>query len=107
MYILKLVAFVFTGDGLQDIAILEAPGMESPLDELSTEVKENLSMYYLKDENGSAQSFYLSEGDHGFINFTKNKNNVPQFIGPKYYYRLLPQQQLILNSNLVQNQFWK
>ncbi|GAB2999307.1 RagB/SusD family nutrient uptake outer membrane protein [Cyclobacterium sediminis] len=107
MYVPQLGAFDVTGDGLQDIAILEAPGMESPLDELSTEVKENLSMYYLKDENGSAQSFYLSEGDHGFINFTKNKNNVPQFIGPKYYYRPLPQQQLILNSNLVQNQFWK
>ncbi|GAB3652401.1 RagB/SusD family nutrient uptake outer membrane protein [Echinicola sediminis] len=107
MYVPQLGAMDVTGDGVEDIAILEAPGKEGPLQGLPSEVREGLSMYYLVDENGSAQSFYLTEGDHGFISFTKNKNNVPSFMGPKYYYRPVPLQQMVLNPNLIQNEFWK
>lgn len=46
MYIPQLGALDVTGDGLQNIAILEVREMKSPLDELPTEVKEILSMYY-------------------------------------------------------------
>ncbi|WP_215224044.1 RagB/SusD family nutrient uptake outer membrane protein [Echinicola shivajiensis] len=107
MYIPQLGALDVTGDGVEDIAILERPGMEEPISDLPEEVRESLSKYYLVDESGSPQSFYLSEGDHGFIQFTKNKDNVPVFDSPKYYYRPVPQQQIVLNPNLEQNKYWK
>ncbi|PZX56770.1 RagB/SusD family nutrient uptake outer membrane protein [Algoriphagus chordae] len=106
MYFPSLGAFDVTGDGIEDIAILEKPGSEGVLSGFSEEVRNSLSKFYLLDENGTPQSFYLSEGNKGFVRFTKNKDNPPMFEGPKYYYRPIPQQQLVLNPNLEQTTFW-
>jgi len=106
MYFPSLGAFDVTGDGVEDIALLQKPGDEGVLAGLPDAVRSSLSKYFLQDENGTPQSFYLSEGTKGFVRFTKNKNNPPMFEGPKYYYRPIPQQQLVLNPNLEQTKYW-
>lgn len=101
MYISKLGGIDVTGDGKEDIAILEAPGKEDPLTTLPADIKSKIVKYYLSDG-----SFYLSNGTYGNIVFTKDKVQPRDFNENKYYYFPIPQQQIILNKNLTQPAGW-
>jgi hypothetical protein len=102
MYLPKLGAYDVTGDGIEDIAILQAANQEGPLDGLSADVKKNLVKYYLSDN-----SFYLSNGNSGFIMFPENISAPRSFIEPKYYYFPIPMQQILLNPQLKQPTGWQ
>jgi len=102
MYVAKLGAYDVTGDGVEDIAILQAPNQETPLDGLSADVKKNLVKYYLSDN-----SFYLSNTTSGFIMFPENLSSPRSFIEPKYYYFPIPMQQILLNPQLKQPSGWQ
>ncbi len=106
IYIPALGAFDVTGDGVPDVAVLEAFGKTGPIDGLSQDVKDNLNFFYLKDSEGNEQSIYLSEGDHGHVLFTRDKLTQRVFVEPKYYYRPIPQEQIVLNKNLKQMFGW-
>ncbi|MEN7547649.1 RagB/SusD family nutrient uptake outer membrane protein [Rapidithrix thailandica] len=106
MYVPALGAFDVTGDGEVDIAILESPDKLGPIAHLTKEEQDALSKYFLIDSDGAEQNFYLSEGTSGFIRFVRDKNITRDFVEPKYYYRPIPQQQLLLNPNLEQTIFW-
>lgn len=101
MYVAKLGAYDVTGDGVEDVAILQAAGQETPLDGLPADVKAKLVKYYLSDN-----SFYLSNGTSGFIMFPENQTTPRSFIEPKYYYFPIPMQQILLNPQLKQPTGW-
>ena len=101
MYVPALGALDVTGDGQYDIAILQEEGAEGPIAGLPADVRDNLVKYYLSDN-----SFYLSNGNSGFIQFVRDQQQPRSFIEPKYYYRPIPLQQTLLNPNLKQPPGW-
>lgn len=100
IYVPALGALDVTGDGEFDIAILEEPGAEGPIAGLPDDVRESLVKYYL-----DGGTYYLSEGDSGFIRFTKDQQQPRDFLD-KYYYFPIPLQETLLNTNLTQPQGW-
>ena len=102
IYVPALGALDVTGDGVVDIAILEAKGKEEPLAQLPADLKAKVVQYYLSDG-----TFYLSNGTSGTIRFSKDRAQPRQFDEGKSYYRPIPQQQLTLNKNLVQTNGWE
>lgn len=106
MYVPALGAIDVSGDGKPDIAILASPKDESPIAGLPEDVKKDLSKFYLKDENGKDNNFYLQNGATGNIMFTRDRDQPRVFAEPKYYYRPVPQDQLVLNPALKQIFGW-
>lgn len=106
MFIPALGAYDVTGDGVVDIAVLASPSDESPIAGLPEDVKKALTKYYLKGADGNNNTFYLSEGTSGFVRFTRDRDQPRTFIEPKYYYRPIPRQQVLLNPNLKQIFGW-
>ncbi|RPD42863.1 RagB/SusD family nutrient uptake outer membrane protein [Chitinophaga barathri] len=107
MYVPALGALDVSGDGIQDIAILASPNDESPIAGLPENIKKNLAKFYLKDATGKDNNFYLKNGNSGHIFFIRDRDQPRVFIEPKYYYRPIPQDQLLLNSNLKQIFGWE
>lgn len=107
MYVPALGALDVSGDGNPDIAILASPNDESPIAGLPEDVKKNISKFYLKDASGKDNNFYLKNGTSGNILFTRDRDQPRTFIEPKYYYRPIPQDQLILNTKLKQIFGWE
>lgn len=101
MYVPSLGGVDVTGDGVEDIAILEAPGQEGPIAGLPDAVKASIVKYYLSDG-----SFYLSENNKGSIMFGRDKQQPRNFIEPKYYYFPIPLLQTVLNEKLSQPVGW-
>lgn len=106
MYIPALGAYDVTGDGVQDIAVLASPSDETPIAGLPANVKAGLTKYYLKLANGTDNTFYLTGGTSGYVAFVKDRDQPRNFIEPKYYYRPIPRQQTLLNTNLKQIFGW-
>lgn len=102
MYVPGLGGVDVTGDGVEDIAILEAPGQEGPIAGLPPNVKASVIKYYLSDG-----SFYLSNTNAGSIMFGRDKQQPRSFIEPKYYYFPIPLEQTVLNKNLTQPPGWE
>lgn len=102
MYVPALGGVDVTGDDVEDIAILEAPGQEGPIAGLPADVKANIVKYYLSDG-----SFYLSNTSSGSIMFGRDKQQPRSFIEPKYYYFPIPLEQTILNDKLTQPAGWE
>lgn len=107
MYVPALGALDITGDGIPDIAILASPNDESPIAGLPEDVKKNISKFYLKDAAGKDNNFYLKNGTSGNILFIRDRDQPRTFVEPKYYYRPIPQDQLILNKSLKQILGWE
>lgn len=97
IYVTALGGQDVTGDGNPDVAIWQNKASEQPVPGLPA----NAPKYYL---DGS--SYYLSGGTSGFIQFTKDQNQVRSFVDPKYYYFPLPLQQTVLNPQLKQLFGW-
>lgn len=102
MYVNGLGAMDVTGDGRVDIAILKNKNETGPLAGVSEEDRKRLVMHYLDDN-----VIYLSEGTKGHIKFVRDRNQPRKWeAGPKYYYRPIPIQQIVLNPNLKQPLGW-
>lgn len=99
-YIEKLGLIDVTGDGEPDIAIVKT---QADANAISQELKDKykLSLYILDKE-----TFYLTEGDKGFIGMMAQKDKF-KFEDPKYYYKPIYEQDILVNSNLYQNPYWK
>lgn len=99
-YIDKLGLIDVTGDGDPDIAIVKT---QADADAISQELKDKykLSLYILEKE-----TFYLTEGDKGFIGMVAQKDKF-RFEDPKYYYKPVYEQDMLVNPNLYQNIYWK
>lgn len=99
-YIDKLGLIDVTGDGEPDIAIVKT---QADANAIAQELKDKykLSLYILEKE-----TFYLTEGDKGFIGMMSQKDKF-KFEDPKYYYKPIYEQDILVNSNLYQNPYWK
>lgn len=107
VYIPALGAYDITGDNIPDIAVLKDEKSTGPIDNLPSDVKEKLVINYLIKDDGSQGDIYLSEGDHGYVMFTRDVSIPKSFIAPKYYYRPIPYTQMRDNPNLTQPEGWE
>ena len=105
VYIPAFGAYDVTGDGENDIAILESPDKTAGLTE--DELSKLQKTYYLVDKDGKKGNIYLSEGNKGNIRFTIDQGNPPRFDETKYYYFPIPFSEIQLNPNLEQPSGWR
>ncbi|WP_316821320.1 RagB/SusD family nutrient uptake outer membrane protein [Pedobacter gandavensis] len=104
MYFPGLGKFDLTGDGVDDIILIDV-GQTIP--EEAQKVKNSLGIslvYYVAGPIGSEATVYLKNGKNGGNIVTESITR--KFEEPKYYYRPIPQQQILLNSNLKQIFGW-
>ena len=101
MYVEKLGALDVNNDGEFEMAILKDPKDLSPIKNLSESEQKALTKFYL-----SEGSFYLSNGESGYVMLGQDKKLPKKFISPKYYYKPIPRGQLVLNPKLKQVFNW-
>lgn len=99
MYVPEFGAIDVTGDGTPDIAILNSPAEEGPLDGVPN--ADDLVKYYV-----SQGAFYLTDGDSGFVAMSGDVAQPKSFVEPKYYYYPMGINDLLVNPNLVQVPYW-
>ncbi len=90
-----------TGDGVPDVKLIDQS-------QSIPEVREKNSLgvplrYFRVGKFGQDVSFFLSEGNKGYIDVV---DKVGEFEQPKYYYRPVPQNDVNLNPNLKQIFNW-
>jgi hypothetical protein len=93
-----------TGDGVEDIKLII--NLES-IPAADAKEKNSLGVtlvYYRVGPLGSDASFYLENGNSGYIATTANRGT---FAEPKYYYRPVPASNVALNPNLTQLFGWE
>jgi starch-binding outer membrane protein, SusD/RagB family len=104
MYFAGLGKYDLTGDGVDDIILIDRtttiPG-EDQKEKNSLGVKLN---YYRAGLIGTDATVYLKNGNSGGNIVTENVTR--NFEEPKFYYRPIPQQQVILNPKLKQIFGW-
>ncbi|MDW7695735.1 RagB/SusD family nutrient uptake outer membrane protein [Flammeovirgaceae bacterium SG7u.111] len=101
LYFPSLGKFDLTGDGVGDVFLI--PNTESIPEEKELNENDVPYIYYRVGPQGSDASFYLTEGDKGYVVATPERG---VFEAPKYYYRPVPQNQVTLNPNLTQIFGW-
>lgn len=105
IYIEKLGYIDLTGDGLPNVALVATKADAEKIPE-EDKVKYKLSVYALE-----GNTFYLSEGDHGYIRMVSQKGKF-QFIEPQYYYWPVSEEDITTSEvngvpTLLQNKYWK
>lgn len=95
VYIAALGYQDVTGDGVSDIFI------GATVADLSQVTNGSITKYSLDNA-----LFSLSNGTSGYVQL-KSQLNKYNFIEPKYYYRPVYDQDILINPSLVQNSFWK
>lgn len=104
IYFPGLGKYDMTGDGIEDIILIDQ-GMTIPAEEQKqlNSLGEKL-IYYRTGSIGSDATVYLKNGNAGGSIVTESV--MRNFEEPKYYYRPVPQQQVLLNPNLKQIFGW-
>ncbi len=100
IYISELGPMDVTGNGEPDVALLASPSEDDQA------TYPGLILHYLKDSKGVENTFYLENGTSGHIQITGYRDNVREFIEPKYYFYPIPTSQVVLNDNLKQMYGW-
>lgn len=88
-----------TGDGQPDYAIVAT---QKDADAIPQADKDK---YNLQVEVLDGNTYSLTNGNKGYVRMISQVGRWT-FVNPKYYYTPLSTQDLIYNSNLVQNKFW-
>lgn len=101
MYVPGFGAYDVTGDGKVDIAILKSLNETGPIADLPDDIKATLEYTYVDGSN-----FYLENGTSGRIRFNQDRDN-SRVWSDKYYFRPIPEGQIVLNPNLKQPGSWK
>lgn len=104
IYVGSLGYMDLTGDGQPDVAIVATTADADKIPAADKE-KYKLTVYVLE-----GNTFYLSEGDHGYVRMTSHKNKF-SFVEPKYYYSPVSESDLITSeingsATLIQNKYW-
>lgn len=103
MYFPGLGEFDMTGDGVPDIKLIaEGKTIPSPKETNTLGVP---FVYYTVGSFGGEATVYLKNGVNGGVCLTDMQER--NFVEPMYYYRPVPQIQMILNPNLKQVFGWK
>ncbi|MCB0686899.1 MAG: RagB/SusD family nutrient uptake outer membrane protein [Saprospiraceae bacterium] len=103
LYFPSLGKYDLTGDGIDDIILIDAsetvPGAgEKEQNELGQDL-----VYYRASEQGGDANVYLKNGNSGTVQTVADRGT---FLEPKYYYRPIPQTDVIVNPNLTQIFGW-
>lgn len=103
LYFPGLGKYDLTGDGIEDIILISnSESIPEEDDKEQNSLGEKL-IYYRVGPEGSDASFYLSNGTSGTCVTDPDRGN---FAEPKYYYRPVPQPEVVLNPNLKQIFGW-
>lgn len=99
----KFTLLEVTGDDVEDILIAETAA-----DIVAAEAYYNNSDFYKGLNKVSLEeTFSLKNGDEGHIIWKRELDDPGTFVEPKYYYRPVPQSEILISGQLVQHQFWK
>jgi hypothetical protein len=104
MYFPGLGQYDLTGDGIADVMLIDQSTAIPPD---SQKVKNSLGVtlvYFQVGIFGSGATIDLQNGSNGGNIVADNATY--NFMEPKYYYRPIPNQQIVLNPNLKQNFGW-
>jgi len=104
MYFAGLGKYDMTGDGVEDIILIDR---SATIPAEAQKEKNSLGvtlLYYRTGTIGTDATVFLKNGANGgtIVTETSTRN----FIEPKYYYRPIPQQHVVLNPNLKQIFSW-
>lgn len=104
MYFQGLGKYDLTGDGVADIILIDQ-SMTIPAEgQKEVNALGVKLIYYRTGTIGSDATVYLKNGRNGGLIVTESVTR--NFEEPKYYYRPIPQQQVLLNPNLKQIFGW-
>lgn len=104
MYFPGLGKYDMTGDGVEDIVLIDRTATipaEAQKEKNSLGV---VLIYYRTGTVGSDATVYLKNGTNGGLMQTESVTRT--FEEPKYYYRPIPQKEIVLNNNLKQIFGW-
>jgi hypothetical protein len=103
LYFPGLGKYDLTGDGVEDIILISnSESIPEEADKEENSLGQKL-IYYRVGPAGSDASFYLSNGSSGTCVTDPDRG---EFAEPKYYYRPIPQPEVVLNPNLKQIFGW-
>lgn len=103
LYFPGLGKYDLTGDGVEDIILIpNSESIPAEADKESNSLGKKL-IYYRVGPQGSDASFYLSNGTSGTSVTDPDRGT---FNEPKYYYRPIPQPEVVLNPDLEQIFEW-
>lgn len=103
LYFPGLGKFDITGDGIEDIVLLDLSQSIPGESQKEKNSKGETLIYYRVGPQDSNASFYISGGNKGYIESEKDRG---VFIEPKYYYRPIPQTHTTVNPKLTQIFGW-
>jgi hypothetical protein len=104
MYFSGLGKYDMTGDGVDDIILIDR-SMTIPAEEQKEKNSLGVKLvYYRTGTIGTDATVFLKNGTTGGNVVTESVTR--QFQEPKYYYRPIPQTQVILNPKLTQIFGW-
>lgn len=101
LYFSRLGQHDLNGDGVADIILLPA-SQSIPVQREQNSLGVPF-IYYRVGDFGQDVSVFLSGSTSGYIGIVENTGT---FVSPKYYYRPVPQAQILLNPNLQQIFDW-
>ncbi|EHQ27745.1 RagB/SusD family nutrient uptake outer membrane protein [Mucilaginibacter paludis] len=104
MYFKGLGKYDLTGDGVDDIILIDRAATIPAEDQKESNSLGVKLVYYRAGTIGTDATVYLKNGNNGGNIVTENI--VRNFEEPKFYYRPIPQQQIVLNPNLKQIFGW-
>lgn len=100
-YFPGLGKYDLTGDGIDDIVLLDVSG-SIPAEKEENELGVKL-IYYRVGPQDSDANVYISGDNMGYIQSIKDRGT---FVDPKYYYRPISQSDVTVNPNLTQIMGW-
>jgi hypothetical protein len=103
IYFPALGKYDLTGDGIEDIILISNAQAIPAEDDKEVNSLGKKLIYYRVGPQGSDASFYLTNGTSG-TSVTDPERGT--FNEPKYYYRPVPQNEVVLNPNLEQIFDW-
>jgi len=104
LYFSALGKHDLTGDGIEDIVLLELNQSIPSGDDKETNSLGKTLIYYRVGPQDSDASFYISGDNQGYVESIKDRGT---FVAPKYYYRPIPQTHVTVNPNLTQIFGWE
>lgn len=98
LYFPGLGKYDLTGDGIEDIYLIPSTGsIPAEADKETNALGEKLVYYKTGTIDDTGATVYLKEGTRGNIQTIKSMGT---FKEPKYYYRPVPKNEMVLNPNL-------
>lgn len=104
LYFPGLGKYDLTGDGIEDIILIDISNSIPNQESKETNSLGVPLIYYRVGPMDSNASFFISGDNQGYILSDKDRGT---FVAPKYYYRPIPESDVVTNPNLTQIFGWE